>query len=291
MPGYWTRVPNCGPLGSTRTWLTVRSGEIQPLNSNQPWGESFAAEFKAPDAFVTGRGMVGPLRQVFRGLVPSRRKGPAAKSWNREHLLFFCTYKYEHYCRPMMKLGARLSIARPKSTAPRPNWKRSAPIPTPPDIGEVARDEVLAIIREVFGDGQPRGREDAVRDIARALGYRRVGGTMSEVLSNDIRTAVRRGVLDNSAGQFSLLCRTIDGYTRDHLVDILLAAIGPAWCDREEAIVAAARHLGFRRTGTNIRTAFKSATNAAIRRGLIEADGQIRIRRVYSNGTLSRTIS
>lgn len=42
-----------------------------------------------------------------------------------------------------------------------------------------------------------------------------------------------------------------------------------------EAIRAAARHLGFKRTGSLIRDAFKSAINGAIRRGLLEYDGQL----------------
>jgi hypothetical protein len=42
---------------------------------------------------------------------------------------------------------------------------------------------------------------------------------------------------------------------------------------------APARRLGFARTGNRIRDAFKSAINGAIRRGLLEYDGQL-IRRV-----------
>ena len=56
------------------------------------------------------------------------------------------------------------------------------------------------------------------------------------------------------------------------------------WSDREEAIVAAACHLGFRRTGANIRAAFKSAINAALRRGLIEANGPQQIRKMRNKG-------
>lgn len=59
---------------------------------------------------------------------------------------------------------------------------------------------------------------------------------------------------------------------------MLVAAMGSAWQTRDEAIVAAARHLGFRRTGRNIKAAFKSAINAAVRRKLIERDGPDRIR-------------
>jgi hypothetical protein len=118
-----------------------------------------------------------------------------------------------------------------------------------------------------------RDRDHAIRDVADALGYRRVGSRIRDTLSRDIQTAVRRGILDNSGGQYSLLCRSIDGYTRDHLIEMLSAAMGSTWQTRDEAITAAARHLGYRRTGKRIRNAFKSAINGALRRGLLERDG------------------
>lgn len=60
---------------------------------------------------------------------------------------------------------------------------------------------------------------------------------------------------------------------------MLLAAMGGTWWTRDDAITSAARHLRFRRTGEKIRKAFKSAINAAIRRGLLERDGPDYIRR------------
>jgi hypothetical protein len=51
--------------------------------------------------------------------------------------------------------------------------------------------------------------------------------------------------------------------------------MGIIWWKREEAMVAAARHLGFRRTGSQINRAFKSAINGAIRRGLLEANSRL----------------
>ncbi len=122
--------------------------------------------------------------------------------------------------------------------------------------------------------------DEAVRDVARALGYRRVGSTINEILGNDVRTAVRRGILDKTSGEFRLLCRTIDRYTRDHLIDILPGALGQGWSDRGEATIAAARHIGFRRIGSAIRAAFKSAINGPLRRGLLETGGPTRIRRI-----------
>jgi len=59
--------------------------------------------------------------------------------------------------------------------------------------------------------------------------------------------------------------------------------MGAVWWDREEAIVAAARHLGFKRTDSQIAKAFKSAINGAIRRGMLEYDGNL-IRRPRTSG-------
>lgn len=146
-------------------------------------------------------------------------------------------------------------------------------------IDQTDRNEGLATIRQVFGDGAERDRAGAIRDIAHSLGYRRTGSRIDETLASDVMTAVRRGILQNDRGNLKLLCRSIEDYTLDHLVDMLLAAMGPAWQTRDEAITAAARHLGFRRTGPSIRAAFKSAINAAQRRGLIERDGPTMIRK------------
>lgn len=130
----------------------------------------------------------------------------------------------------------------------------------------------------MFSSG-PRDRETAIRDIAAALGYRRTGSRIAEILGNDLQTAVRRGILDRSRGEYSLLCRDISAYSRDHLVSMLLAAMGAAWQTRADATTAAARYLGYRRTGRKIAAAFKSAINAALRRGFLERDGSLLIRR------------
>jgi hypothetical protein len=55
--------------------------------------------------------------------------------------------------------------------------------------------------------------------------------------------------------------------------------MGRKWWARDDAIRAAAHRLGFRRTGSQIRDALKSAINGAIRRGLLEYDGN-RVRRL-----------
>lgn len=70
--------------------------QIQPLDTGQPFG-IFLIEFKNKDAFTTGRGMVGPLRKVLRGLVKKKIGQKDQPAWKREHLLFICTHKYQRY--------------------------------------------------------------------------------------------------------------------------------------------------------------------------------------------------
>ena len=55
----------------------------------------------------------------------------------------------------------------------------------------------------------------------------------------------------------------------------LFAAMGSAWQPRDEAITAAARHLGYSRTSPQIKATFKSS----ICRGLIQRDGPQQIRK------------
>lgn len=140
-------------------------------------------------------------------------------------------------------------------------------------IDQTDRNEVLATIRELFAGNGGCNRDQAIRVVADALGYRRLGPCIGEILGNDLQTAVRRGILQRSKGEYSLLCRDVNEYTRDHRVSMLVAAMGSGWQSRDDAITAAARYLGYRRTGRKIAAAFKSAINAALRLGLIERDG------------------
>jgi hypothetical protein len=72
----------------------------------------------------------------------------------------------------------------------------------------------------------------------------------------------------------------VNEYSRDELIEALLNVMEKrTWHEREDVLIAAARGLGFARTGRHIRAAFKSAINGAIRRNLIESEGsQLRLR-------------
>lgn len=150
----------------------------------------------------------------------------------------------------------------------------------PPPIDDIGRNEMLAIIREVFSSGRARERDQTIREVAEALGYRRLGSHTREALGDSLRTVVRRSIIANEHALLEIDCRAIDDYPHDLLVEYLLAAMGGGWWERADAITAPARHLGFRRSGKRIVAALKSAINAALRRGLLERDGPNYIRKV-----------
>jgi hypothetical protein len=97
--------------------------------------------------------------------------------------------------------------------------------------------------------------------------------------TDDIRTAVRRGILENTHTGLRLLCRTIGDYGPDFLVEQLLAGMGSTWWERDELIDGTARWLGFRHTGKNIRKALRTAIATAVSRRLLDRDGPDGVRR------------
>ena len=151
-----------------------------------------------------------------------------------------------------------------------------APVP----IDQIDRTEVLQVIRQVFSEGPPRERDAAIRDVARALGYRRTGARIREILHTDLLTAVRRGILENTGCALRLLARSITDYERDFLKQQFLAAIGRPWIDRDTATRDFCRWLGFARTGPVIEDTARSLIKSLLREGRLEADGAELIRRV-----------
>jgi type I restriction enzyme S subunit len=176
---------------------------------------------------------------------------------------------------PAEEDGSKRSAPATTTVAHEPPGKNGHPVP----IDQTDRNEVMAVIRDLFASGGPRDRKDATREIAGALGYRRTGSRIAEILDNDLRTAVRRGILENTPDGLRLLCRTIADYDRDFLLQQLTAAMGTTWWDREDLVSATARWLGFRRTGAVIQETLKATISLAIRRGLLESDGP-RVRKV-----------
>jgi len=169
------------------------------------------------------------------------------------------------------------------STAPavKPASEPAPPAPRTAHADDYDRDELCAEIRKLFSDGAVRERDAAIDDLARALGHQRTGKNIRETLDNALRTAVRRGILDNESSYLKLHYRNIEQHEaadRDALKEQFFASLaGRAWTERDDAIQSFARWMGFRRTGATIDETVRSLINGLLREHRLESDGsQIR---------------
>jgi hypothetical protein len=141
-------------------------------------------------------------------------------------------------------------------------------------ILDLEPSELMCRIRAVFSTGGARSREDAIRDFAESLGHKRLGTRIRSAADNALRTAVRRGILDNEKGMLSSGHSSIDDYYRGFLKEQFLASLeGYDWQDRDESIKRFGRWMGFRRTGSSIRSVAKSLMNGLIREERLVTDG------------------
>ena len=139
-------------------------------------------------------------------------------------------------------------------------------------IDEYSRDDIVVAVRRVLSSGS-WDRDEAIRAVAQALGFQRVGHRIREEIEGALLAAAHRGVVETVDGLLYPCWRTIEDYDRDFLKKILLSVMGNTWWDQDDAIRAAAYHLGFARTGHRICDAFKSAINGLIRQGQLERAG------------------
>lgn len=139
---------------------------------------------------------------------------------------------------------------------------------------------MLRTIRKVFSTGGARDRETALREVNTALGHQRLGANLRTELDDALRTAVRRGILDNRNGQLRLLARSLEDYDRAFLKTQFLAAMGRGWVEREEAIYRWVRWMGYGRTTEGMFNAGRSLINGLVREGVVEVEGRERVRRV-----------
>lgn len=184
---------------------------------------------------------------------------------------------------PMSATPPSRSVASPVlvATAPETPAPRPHPVlaPSSPARDNLELEAVLATIRQLFGDGVARNRDTALRDLAQILGYQRLGKRISEDLASALLTAVRRGILKNDQGDYTLSFRSVEGCTRDSLKADFLSSLGRGWTERTEAIQLFSRYLGFARVGHVLDETARSLINGLIREGRIETDGSGRIRR------------
>lgn len=135
-------------------------------------------------------------------------------------------------------------------------------------------DRILATIRAVARHRGWIDRDDFLRDLARELGHQRLGSNIRQQLKNNVRTALRRKILEADGTNLRLFATTIDDYSYDYLRDVLMSVTRLRTLYHRDALNRSiAHHLGFTRLTPPTLRVLKSTLNSAIRRGMLERVG------------------
>jgi Type ISP C-terminal specificity domain len=139
-------------------------------------------------------------------------------------------------------------------------------------------EDLICRIRQMFGDGEERRRDTVIDALARELGDPEAGSRIHKAVDNALRIAIGRKILAKQGGALRLSARNIEQYERNLLKEQFLVSLsGRPWIERDDAIRAFARWMGFRRTGRSIDETARSLINGLLREKRIERNGsQIR---------------
>lgn len=171
---------------------------------------------------------------------------------------------------------------RPKSRATPAKAAGGKTTSATPQVDAITIAQAMCAIRAVVARHRSLNGADLIRHTSRELGFARTSPRLSQVLDSAIRTAVRKGVAENTAATLSLLVRNMDGYDSDHLKDQLLTAMraeGGA-CQEVDVPKLLARALGFARTGSGIRATAETLVRSWVRAGRLGSkEGQLTVTR------------
>ena len=116
----------------------------------------------------------------------------------------------------------RKSLQTPCGSPPRSNGSQNR---SGDNWVDISYDDAMGYVRDAFAEGGARDREQAIRDVAVALGDQRVGSHIRDTVDGYLRAAVLRGILLTKNGQYDLMVRSAADYTRDHLIERLIASM------------------------------------------------------------------
>ena len=130
---------------------------------------------------------------------------------------------------------------------------------------------IMLHLRPLFAKAEALRREELTAKLTEFMGCS-VNDPKAQIdADNLIQAAAKRGILQDSGDEVSLLARNISDYPKEVLKDQFLASLnGSNWTERSESIPRFARWLGFKRTGPNIEDAARSVINSLIRGDRLE---------------------
>jgi len=174
------------------------------------------------------------------------------------------------------RLQARANAVEP---APRlevtPAQAVAAPVPALTALADYSTNELMAEFRAALWGAGQLTETDLLREVARRLGYQRLGKNVHAELKSHLRAAIRRRIVERD-GEY-VVCPT--SIFRNYDTEFLRArlksvmALGREYT-RDDVIHNLAEYLGYRNVTAAMRDHMKSVFNSAIRHGELGYRGQ-----------------
>lgn len=140
--------------------------------------------------------------------------------------------------------------------------------------GAFETDGVMAAFRSACWGAGEVPEDELLREVARRLGYQRLGSSIRETLRGHLRAAIRRGIVERVAGGRGDTLKGATPLISGYDDEALLAAIRSVLRkgeerDRDEVTRAVAAHLGFVRVTDAIADRMKAVYRVGVRRGVL----------------------
>ena len=142
-------------------------------------------------------------------------------------------------------------------------------------IEDWSTEEVMAAFRQAARGLGTVERETLLREVAKILGYQRLGKLIKQVLKGHLKAAIRRGIIEADGPDVQIATPAMADYSLDQLLETLWSVMRKnREYDREEVVEAVAHHLGFSRVTETVGEPVRSAITSALRLGILGHDGQ-----------------
>jgi type I restriction enzyme S subunit len=178
--------------------------------------------------------------------------------------------------RPSNNAASAAALATNKARATR-RANAAAADDQPPAIDAVETDKVMAEYRQAIRSLGRADRETLLREVARGLGYRRLGSVIRERLKGHLRAAIRRDIIAaDGADEVLAATSSMADYSAVALLDVVRAVMrGQRERPWDEVVADVAHYLGFERVRATVRQPVDAAIDAAVRRGELGYDGRL----------------
>ncbi|GEM_PF-95866 len=175
-------------------------------------------------------------------------------------------------------------VSEPRVTPPKVSVRAEPKLPqlttkdTPPT--DITTEAIIAAIRQAFGAAMRLDREDLMKATSVELGYTRLGKRVAKAITGGVNAAIRRGVLEDRDGSLWLTAPNLQSHDREVLIASITSCMRKNGVTTDEDLMREVLvHLGFQRLTSHAEEAMKGAIRTAIRRGILQREGEL-LRRI-----------